>query len=1021
MGAFGILEDMKRTQTSKKEKEVLMDAYTEAYRKLNKEQKLAVDTTEGPVMVVAGPGTGKTQVLSLRIANILRTTDIGASGVLCLTFTRSGVTAMRNRLESYIGATAREIKIATFHSFAIELVEKHFTLLGFSHIPQLLDDNQAVLLVDQLLHTGDWDYIRPRTNPTQYFGDLKQLVSLMKRERLTPEIFAREIETEIKNLEMDPESISSRGPTKGQLKKEVEKKIESLQRTREVVQFYESYEQLKKDQGFMDYDDVLEYAVQLVEEFDDVRAEVGEDYQYVLVDEHQDSSLIQNNFLKAVWKDVELPNIFVVGDDRQLIYGFSGASLDYFTEFKHAFGKAQLITLRENYRSTAPVLELADALLKSSITDEALRSNRAGDELITLSEYRFFRDEIIGAGLYFKEQLAAGVPARELALLLPKNYQVRNAVAILRDMGLPVLSGTSVSLYALSEAKSFLRILELVASPDNAVLIAESLLDPVSGILPMDAYRFLRETKKTDALTLDDLISYQKDPGMFQSENAIVKWGNVLVQLVNARSAVTLAQLVAVIGNTVLIDRALDHQALLRVIEIVRSFIHSAESWQGRNPEGTLAGFIEYLKRMREYGGNIELAAFAKEDGISVMTLHKSKGLEYEHVWIAHMNEQVLMSEKRSAFTLPETIIERMKARDVMTAKRELYVALTRAKQFVTISYALVNESGGDLEPARIVSDLAAGDVQHQFIKKTAVENEAVIMRHDPKLYALAPRAAEDPTDLLLDVTDYVRDTFTDTRVSVTLLNNFFECPWKWYFRNFLKLPEVKGPSLALGSAVHGTIEMILKSPKVPSTRELEEAVVRYLNKEGVSDPHDVRRLAKDGLAAVQVWIDEYYQDLAKDRVTERSLSYRDARFSNLVMFGKIDLTERFPDGTIIVTDFKTGKGKSASQIEKLDDEGRLSAYMRQLAMYSYLVEGVEDQSVHESRLLFLEEDRGSKTALYRTRISSEQVDLLVRDIADYQQLLQSGDWVNRPCVAPTYGPHTECEYCKRAEVLFKK
>lgn len=1012
---------MKGEQTGQKAKAALGEAFTTAYKQLNKEQKLAVDTLEGPVMVVAGPGTGKTQVLSLRIANILRQTDAGASAILCLTFTRSGVIAMRNRLEAYIGSGAREIKVSTFHSFAIELVEKNFTLLGFLHIPQLLDDNQAVLLVDQLLHTGEWDYIRPRTNPTQYFGDLKQLISLMKRERLTPEVFAREIETEIKNLEMDPDSISSRGPTKGQIKKEVEKKIESLQRTREVVQFYESYELLKKEQGFMDYDDVLEYAVRLVEEFDDVRADVYENYQYVLVDEHQDSSLIQNNFLKAVWQEIELPNIFVVGDDRQLIYGFSGASLDYFTEFKHAFGKAQLITLRENYRSTAPVLELADVLLKSSITDEALRSNRAGDESITLSEFRFSRDEIIGAGLYFKQQLEQGVPAKELALLLPKNYQVRNAVTILRDMGLPVQSGTTVALYALPEAKSFLRILELVSTPDNAVLIAESLLDPISGVETMDAYRFLRETKKTDAITLDDLTAYQKDVGLFQAENSVVKWGTLLMKLVNERSSGTLTQLVAVIGNTILIDRAPDHAGLLKSIEIVRSFIHIAESWQGKYPEGTLLDFIDYLKRMREYGGTLELAAFAREDGISVMTLHKSKGLEYEHVWIAHMNEQVIIGEKRTAFTLPQTIIERMKERDVMTAKRELYVALTRAKQFATISSALISDSGSELERAHIVADLAEGEGANLFAHITASENESVIMQHDPKLYALVPQAAAAPTDLLLDVTDYVRDTFTDTKVSVTLLNNFFECPWKWYFRNFLKLPEIKGPSLALGSAVHGTIEMILKSPKVPPIAEIETAVARCLTKEGVTDPHDLKRLSKDGLAAVKVWIDEYYKDLAKDRVTERSLSYRDARFSNLVMYGKIDLTERFPDGTITVTDFKTGKGKSASQVEKLDDEGRLSSYMRQLAMYSYLVEGVEDRSVNESRLLFLEEDRGSKNALYRTRVSSEQIDLLVRDIADYQSWLQSGEWVKRPCIAPTYGSHSECEYCKRAEILFKK
>ena len=224
-----------------------MNAFTEAYTQLNKAQKEAVDALDGPVMVVAGPGTGKTQVLALRIANILQKTDITASGILCLTFTRSGVSAMERRLESYVGTLARNVKITTFHGFAIELIEKHFHLLDFVSTPKLLDDTEAVVLVDELLQNGEWEYLRPRTDPAKYFHDLRGLISILKRERMSPEQFLLEVEGDIKKLETDPENISSRGPSKGQLKKEVEKKIESLNRTREVVAFYTQYESLKQE------------------------------------------------------------------------------------------------------------------------------------------------------------------------------------------------------------------------------------------------------------------------------------------------------------------------------------------------------------------------------------------------------------------------------------------------------------------------------------------------------------------------------------------------------------------------------------------------------------------------------------------------------------------------------------------------------------------------------------------------------------------------------------------------------
>src|SRR3989344_5470128 len=163
--------------------------FKEKYEQLNPAQKDAVKSINGPVMVVAGPGTGKTQVLALRIANILQETDTTASEILSLTFTRSGVNEMKDRLEKYIGSEANHVRVSTFHGFALELIEKYYELLDFVRQPELLDDNGAVSLVDEILHNYEWEHIRPRTDPTMYFSDLKQLISLLKRESMSPEKF----------------------------------------------------------------------------------------------------------------------------------------------------------------------------------------------------------------------------------------------------------------------------------------------------------------------------------------------------------------------------------------------------------------------------------------------------------------------------------------------------------------------------------------------------------------------------------------------------------------------------------------------------------------------------------------------------------------------------------------------------------------------------------------------------------------------------------------------------------------
>ncbi len=985
-----------------------------SYANLNAAQQQAVDAIEGPVMVIAGPGTGKTQVLALRIANILQKTDTPANGILALTFTRAGVKAMRDRLATYVGPRAREVMIATFHSFAIMLIEKYHHLLEFNDMPALLDEQHAVTLIDELLERNEWNYIRPRGDVSKYFTDLRSLVSLMKREGLSAEQFLAAIDHDITELKESSESISSRGETKGQLKKEVLKKIEGLERTREVITFYDAYETLKRKRFLFDYDDALEYAVQLVQEFEDVRSDIRENYLYVLVDEHQDSSAIQNSFLKAVWKDTEQPNIFVVGDDRQLIYGFGGAKQSYFEEFKTVFGKANLITLTENYRSTAPILTLADELLKSTLTPEKLRSNRAGEEKVQLLEYTYARDEIIAAGMQFRKAIEAGTPAHECALLVPKNRHIRTAIQILRNLGLPIRSQGNVSLFSIPEAEKFRTVLRVVANPHDGVALAQTLFDPLTGIPPLLAHSFFR-TVKAKELSVQSLLSSGAQANLFTEQNQIVAWGKQLSNWITLAAHEGIEPLVHQVGNEFLIDHAEDHDVLIRRIEVVRTMLHVASAYAEEHPKGTVQDFLLYLDRLETYGQVLPVATLLRGEGVNVLTLHGSKGLEFETVWIAHLNESVLMSQKRFGFTLPTFVEQLIEERDRLVATREVYVAITRAKTQCTISYARTSTTDATLELAHLVADLP----ETHFQKKTAEETEQELVTTDPKIYSAKQPVITSQNDIekLIAV---VQSEYAERKISVTLLNNFFECPWKWYFRNLLQLPEIKTEQQLFGSAVHGALEHILKGELEPKEQEVKAALINYLEKEGITEPAALARLSKEGANAVLGWVSHYLPHIAADYSAERSLSYKDPKFPHLTMYGKIDLTERFPDGSIAVTDFKTGSAKTAGAIEKPNDEGRISSHLRQLAMYSYLIKGAEKAEVAESKLLYIEEDPTEKNALYTTRITEKEIQLLKQDITDYDELLQSGTWLERPCCYKSFGKNTECEYCKWAKEVYK-
>jgi hypothetical protein len=559
----------------------------------------------------------------------------------------------------------------------------------------------------------------------------------------------------------------------------------------------------------------------------------------------------------------------------------------------------------------------------------------------------------------------------------------------------------------------FRRILGIISSPIDSILIAESILDKTSNIKPLEAHIFIKNTKPSN-LSIEELISSGSDEGLFTEENEIAKWGNKLKDWVEKLSNEKLQVIVSIIGNELLIDNSKSNDELLHNVEVVRSFIHLATLFGERNKNPKLKDFLEYIDRLESYNAHIELVKFGSDTGVQVMTLHKSKGLEYKCVWVAHMNEEVLMSEKKGGFTLPEKIKEHMGKRDVEIAKKELYVAITRAKEFCAISYAKENYNGVDMEIVHILRELP--DVH--FLKKNAEETEKEILASDPKVYTSQESVKVGALQELEGVKKLAKEHYVDRKVSVTLLNNFFECPWKWYFRNFLQLPEIKGVSLALGSVVHSTIEFILKADKLPDEKEIKNIIEIRLIKEGVDNPSDIKKLEVDAYNAIEGWVVNYYKDIAINFKSEKSVSYKDKRFPHLNIYGKIDLVEYLGGDFIRVTDFKTGSFKIKNIIEKIE-EGRMSSLLRQLAMYSYLINGDEkNKNVSESRLLFLEEDLKNKNSLYATHITAEEIDLLVKDITDYDNLIKNGEWVNLECHYNSYGKNTLCEYCKRAQIF---
>jgi DNA helicase-2/ATP-dependent DNA helicase PcrA len=632
-------------------------------------------------------------------------------------------------------------------------------------------------------------------------------------------------------------------------------------------------------------------------------------------------------------------------------------------------------------------------LLESKVTPDKLKSQSRERHSVRLVEASYPRDEIIACAIEIKNKIKDGIDPNDIALLVPKNRYVRSAIDILKGAGVPVSAKDSVSFFDSLETKSMLDVIRVVSNPFDSATFGRLLFDRFSNIPPLLAHKFIHDSD-SKYINLESALDKKQSLFLSPIENFI---GKLATWVDNSRD-LGLYELVQKIGSEFLLDTAQDHEELVKRVEVIRTFLHLALYKIEKNPKITLKEFIEFLDRLESYGEHIPLAVFSADIGVKVLTLHGSKGLEFDFVWIAHMDEKSLMSSKNMGFTLPSLILEKIEKKDEDIAKRELYVAITRAKRFCNISYSLNSYTGGEMELANIIKDLP----DEIFERVSAEETEKSILSVDPKMYVEGSKNDKKNVDIK-DLVNLVKGEYTGRRVSVSLLNNFFECPWKWYFRNLLQLPEPKNESLIFGDRVHKAIDQILKLDKKPSEKNIMDFVAGD----------------KEAFKIVSTWVSKRLDKISKKRENEQPVPATDERFPHLNIYGKIDLIENLDKDNLRVTDFKTGSVKKKSEIEKLDEDGRLSNLMRQLTMYSYLLQKNPKwkKDVRESRLEFVEA-KTDKESIYDTVIQLEQIEMLVKDIEDYDRALSTGEWVERKCNFKPYGNKDQkCEYCELSKI----
>lgn len=953
--------------------------FQQVYASLNQQQRQAVDTLEGPVMVVAGPGTGKTQVLAARIANILLKTDTNPSSILALTFTESAAKNMRERLINMIGKTGYYVNISTFHAFCKEVIDTHPEFFPIDRNSQSISEIERYDLLETIIMEAPITVLKPINRPFFYLSDILKAISDLKKEGISVAQF--------KNIIDQADWLTALKPTASQQAVADKKKLKN----QELAVIYEQYEQQLRTNLRYDFDDMIALVVKAFSSERELLSEYQENLLYFLVDEYQDTNSAQNqvvDLLASYWH--EKANVFVVGDPNQAIYRFQGASLENVLGFVKRYPTAQVITLATGYRCPQQILDAAHQLILNNYASEpddaALAENLPtgfdmtaaliSNSPVKTSLQLFKAPSQTLESVFIAESIATlikqSVNPSEIAILYRRNSDSVDLATTLTKWGIryEIDGGDNVlQVEAIQQLLSFLSVIDqLKIASDDGSLFDVMMYDWVglNQLLVMKAVKAASRAK----VSLSELIENGYD--FFQKHypltdvtalefSTLLGWLQRLMKWGVTDTSVTFpAWFETVISESGFLPWILVQANKVELLTALNSLFREVKSLSGQNHHFHLHDFLAKINTLEEHGLKITMEDLnIRRDAVRLSTVHKAKGQEWEHVFIAGLNDGKWGNgKKRELIPLPAGILTNSQLSDKdrnEDDRRLFYVAMTRAKQSLTLTCPdtlIVNNHSTDK-----VASIFLTEIDHLLTPANQKIVDNVLTKADDHLARLL---APPPPAMMRSITEqeffhHLVDNFS---LSVTALNTYLRDPQEFMRNVLLKVPRAKPEPMAFGTAVHSTLEKVFKEYMEEQHQpELASVLTHYeqvLRRELLTSTDFDRRLAYG-----QEVLTKYLQQLKIDQVEpiyiERffGTGWSRTMLDDIKLVGRIDRVDWIDKAskTVRVIDYKTGQAKSVNEIEGKTASSGLSArelelpenirgpYKRQLVFYKLLTE----------------------------------------------------------------------------------
>ncbi len=882
---------------------------SDPFARLNPQQRAAVEHGEGPLLVIAGAGTGKTRVITERIRALLDADpELEGARILGLTFTDKAAGEMKYRVVRDAGERGKGVWLGTFHGFCQHI------LTEIEPGMQVLDPVEHWILLRRNMAELGLQQYRKLAEPGQFLRDFVEFFSRCQDELVTPDDY----EAYVAGLR------KAYAGEKAQLDRDARGEREKqLAQQEEVARVYRTSERLLRERGQMTFGRMLLEAVRKLQSDSALLSRLQQRYRYILVDEFQDTNIAQLDLLWLLARDHR--NIVAVGDDDQAIYRFRGASFGSFTIFLDKFAaglaKRPIAPLTLNYRSAGRILRTAGQVIalnerSAALPKKELTPRKPDGEKVRLVELGSAEEEAQWVAQEIERLHDAGVSWHKCAVLYRLHTHRDRLVDALTARGIPFVI-RKLSILSNPLLRDVLAYLRLIATPWDNVACARVLAAPGWGLAPGDLVRLAERASKSRAISLWDTLETAQRELPFRGNAVQVSELVAFVKSFQKRAPHLLA--------TELLDELLGKldvgvvatESDRKYIARFAKFVHE---WEAKNEEKRLAAFVEYLDYFEQAGGQIELEEDLDSDAVQLMTVHAAKGLEFDHVFVMHIVRNAFPWKPRArVLEFPEALMKEERPHgdyQIQEERRLFYVALTRARDRLALTTVHNKHSKPSLFWDDILQNagFARAHVQ-QLAPKVAVpagaDEAARALAREKTLFTAASEQAHIYSRVAHWAETYHPPVFEPLQLSASAIDAYVSCPQRYLFEHVWKIRGGPHASMSFGSVMHTTIKHFigeLRKGRRVGFDEVEAIFLREWTSAGFEDDYQEGEYKKDGLEQLRAFHTSTIA--APPDVIAQEKAFTLPLENNVVITGRMDQVNRAGKGQEEIVDYKTGRPK---------------------------------------------------------------------------------------------------------------